>query len=465
MKNLLFFISTLGLVVWLVLAQACKSPSTVRPPERYIHMPSSAPSTLHIPIVIERNALVGLVNAQMPKVLVSEENFQGYGVALTVSRSGDFSMAFRQNPENDAKPGVLFYDVPLEINVSKQAFITTLKAEGVLNLRFATTLEVASNWEVKTSTVLDGYEWKQTPELSFGPLRIPIDGLTSKLIARMESNITSEIDAGISENVDLKSSLTPLYQDLCLPKILSEEYNGYLLANPIAIGLGELKEKNGGMSTTLELALKPKVGLGRPPVVYPSSLPQNSGVAEPTDAFELSIQSLLGYEDMKSVLAKAIVDTTLSQAGRNATIKDVELYGQDDRLVIGLRMVGDYEGWAYLKAQPVFDADSERLELQNMDIILDTKNILYKSIGYLFRTRIKKEINAQMGEQIASQLDGIRKEINDQLSGTEVTPGVRIDGSAHKVSIIESLVTSAGLSAEIRFGGSLAVRVSKVPVD
>ena len=464
MKNrflIIAFLACLGMV----LAQACKKNVVVRPVERYIHMASTAPSTLQVPIVIEREALVGLVNEQMPMELLQEDNFQGFGVALTVRRSGDLAMAFRQNPEQKEGPGTLHYEVPLQIDVARNALITTLKANGTLNLRFATTVEIGRDWKVKSNTVLEGHKWIKTPELSFGPVNIPINGLTSKLIQRMEGRITSEIDAGIQQNVDLKTALAPLYKDMGLPKILSEEFAGYLVANPEAIGLGALVEDNGGMATTLELALRPKLGLGAPPVGYPAELPDNSGISKAATEFELSIQSLLGFEAMRGVLAKALLDTTLSQAGRSATVKEVELYGQDERLVIGLRMVGDYTGWAYLRAQPVYDADSERMELRNIDVTLDTKNILYKSIGYLFQNRIRKEINKQIGDQVAAQLTGVRDEINSQLSGKEVTPGIRVEGAAHKVSIVESLVTPEGLSAEIRFGGSLSVRVKRIPTE
>ncbi len=464
MKNSTSVIALLGCLL-LVLAQACMKNDVVRPVERYTHMPTTTPSTLHIPIVIERSALVGLVNQQMPLELLEDDDFQGYGVGLSVKRAGDLEMAFRQNPENVNEAGALFYEVPLEINVAKNALITTVKARGNLNLKFTTSLSIGADWKVKSATTLDGHNWIKKPELSVGPVNIPIDGLTSKLIQRIKGQITSEIDAGIEQNVELGSVVAPLYKELGLPKIISEDPASYLLANPESIGLGPLVEEDGGIATTLGLAIRPKLGLGTPPVAYPQALPKNSGVSAPSQEFELSIHSLLGFEDMRQVLAKAVVDTTISQAGKEATIKEVELYGQDDRLVIGLRMIGDYTGWAYLRAQPIFDADSERMELQNIDITLDTKNLLYKSIGYLFRNRIKKEINKQMGDQVSTQLKGIQDEINNQLSGKEVSPGIHVEGQARSVRITESLVTSEGLSAEIQFAGNLKVRVSQIPME
>ena len=464
MKNSTSFVALLGCLI-IVLAQACKNNDVIRPVERYINMPTTTPSTLHIPIVIERTALVGLVNQQMPLELLKDDDFQGYGVGLSVRRSGDLEMAFRQNPDGDNELGALFYEVPLEINVSKNALITTVKARGNLNLIFTTSLDIGSDWKIKSATSLEGHDWIQKPELSVGPVNIPIDGLTSKLIQRIKGQITSEIDSGIEQNVDLRSVIAPLYKEIGLPKIISEDPAGYLLANPESIGLSKLTEEDGGVAMTLGLAIRPRLGLGVAPVAYPLALPENSGVSIPTDEFELIIHSLLGFEEMQTVLAKAIVDTTISQAGKKATVKEVELYGQDDRLVIGLRMIGDYTGWTYLRAQPIFDADTERMELRNIDIKLDTKNILYKSIGFLFQNRIKREINKQMGDQVSAQLSGIQEEINKQLSGKEVSPGIHVEGQARSVRITESLITSKGLSAEIQFVGNLKVRVIKIPTE
>ncbi len=437
-----------------------------RPSESYDHMAPTAPSRLHIPVHVTRNALVEVVNAQLPATLIDESDFGGYGVEMKVVRAGRLELAFRQNLAAPTEAPRLYYEVPLKINIKKNALITTLKADGELTIKFSTVLGLKPTWEVTSRTELLGYTWTRQPQLNVGGLSIPIEGLTSSIISRAKREIAAGIDKGIQDNISLRPALEATLEGLSQPQVLSADFGGYLLAQPSSLGMAPLSEREGGIGTVLQVDLLPLLGLGVAPTsVKTPKLPPNTGVADAKDRFDLSIHSLLGFKEMQQVLAKAMVDTTLSQGGRSATIREVDVYGQGPRLVIGLRMTGDYTGWAYLRARPVFDADSERMELKDVDVTLDTKNLLYRSIGVLFRGRIVKALDQQIGDQVAAQLEAARLAIADQLNGAEVIPGVRIRGRADQVRVTEALVTKDGLSAEINFSGSLAVLLERIPVE
>lgn len=447
---------------------ACKHQTAEvdRPSESYNHMAPTAPSLLHIPVHVTRGALVEVVNAQLPAVLIDEADFGGYGVEMKVARAGRLELAFRQNPNVAGESPRLFYEVPLRIAIRKNALITTLKADGELTIKFSTALGLKPTWEVTSRTELLGYQWTRQPQLNVGGLSIPIEGLTSKIIERAKREIAAGIDKGIQDNVSLRPALEATLAGLSQPQVLSADFGGYLMAQPSSIGMAALTEREGGIGTVLQVELRPRLGLGIAPTsVKTPRLPANTGVTDAKERFDLSIQSLLAFGDIEQVLAKAMVDTTLSQSGRSATIREVDVYGQGVRLVIGLRMTGDYTGWAYLRARPVFDADSERMELRDVDVTLDTKNLLYRTIGVLFRGRITKALDQQIGDQVAAQLEAARSGIADQLNGAEVIPGVRLRGTADKVRVSEALVTEEGLTAEINFTGSLGVVLERIPVE
>ena len=446
----------------------CSSSKAIveRPAEQYIHMAPTSPSRLHVPLHITRGALVEVINAQLPQVVLADPDFGGYGLQLDVQRAGRLELAFRQNPTDRAEVPRLHYEVPLRIQVKKNALITTLRADGDLKLKFSTVIGLKSDWTVIAKTELLGFDWTRAPALGVGGLSIPIEGLTSKLIQRTKTDITKGIDKGIEENVSLKDALLAAVNGIATPQILSEDYGGYFMAKPTALGMAPLAEYQGGIATVLQIDLIPQLGLGRPPAAnLLTSVPPNTGVQDLNDRFELSIHSLLGYEDMQELLGRSLIDTTLSQSGRSATIKEVEVYGQGERIVIGLRMIGDYNGWAYLKARPVFDADSKRMELRDVDVQLDTRNLLYKVIGGLFRGRIIRALDEQIGDQVSAQLEAARLGIEQQLQGTEVIPGIKIHGAADRVRVTEALVTPAGVSAEILFTGSLGVTIEHIPVE
>ena len=458
----------IGLSALLALGLACaRAPDmagVTRPTEHYDHMAPTSPSRLHVPLHITREALVEVVNAQLPAKLLDERDFGGYGVQLEVQRAGRLELAFRQNPTQPAEAPRLTYEVPLRILVRKNALITTLRAEGDLVLQFATAIGIRPDWEVYAQTELSGHRWTRTPELGIGGLSIPIEGLTTRLIQRIRRDITKGIDDGIAANVSIREALLAAVNGVATPQTLSEEFGGYFVAEPRALGMAPLAEYRGGIVTVLQIDLLPRLGLGQaPPARAVTQLPLNTGVDGLEDHFSLTIHSMLGYPEMRGLLARSLVDTTLAQAGREATVREVEVYGQGERIVIGLRLTGDYNGWAYLRAKPVFDADSERMELRDIDVDLDTRNLLHRAVGTLFRGRIHRALDEQVGDQVAAQLEAARQAIAEQFGGSEVTPGVRLDGTADRVRVREALVTPEGISAAIEFEGSLAVTVLRIP--
>lgn len=467
MGKLVSFFGIATLIAAAVHVCACenKVAAVDRPREQYDHMAPTEPSRLHVPVYVTREALADVVNAQLPAVLIDDDDFGGNGFELQVLRAGRTELAFRQNPTLPTEAPRLYYEVPLKIVLRKDALITKLRADGEITMKFSTVLGLKPTWEVTSRTELLGHRWTRRPQLGIGSLSIPIETLTNAVLDRVRREIARGIDQGIQDNVSLRPALEATLAGLATPQVLSADYGGYLRAEPVAIGVAPLREEAGGIGTTLQVDLRTSLTLSEPATARTPRLPPNTGVEGELDGFELSIQSLLGFKEMANILSKTLVDTTITASGRSATIKEVEVYGQGERLVVGVRLTGDYVGWAYLRARPVFDADSDRMELKDVDLALDTKNILYRTIGVLFRGRIVKALDQQIGDQVAAQLAAARTAIGEQLAGTEVISGVRVNGRADNVRISEALVTEDGLSAEIRFGGSLRVTLEKIPTE
>ena len=265
---------------------ACKSNTADvdRPAESYNHMAPTAPSRLHIPVHVTRAALVEVVNAQLPPTLIDEADFGGYGVEMKVVRAGRLELAFRQNPTSPSEAPRLYYEVPLKINIKKNALVTTLRADGELTIKFSTVLGLKPTWEVTSRTELLGYNWTRQPKLNVGVLSIPIETLTSQIISRAKREIASGIDKGIQDNISLRPALEATLEGLAQPQILSEDYGGYLLAQPSSLGMAALTEREGGIGTVLQVELQPQLGLGQAPTsVKTPKLPANTGVAEAKD--------------------------------------------------------------------------------------------------------------------------------------------------------------------------------------
>ena len=442
-----------------------------RPQEVYTAMAPPPVSRLRFPLVITREAITALINAQLPDTLLAEQDFGGHGFDISVVRAGPVDIEvsvpeegptgvpYARSPRLDAQ-----LELPLRVRLRRPTLLADLAAAGELRVELATRLTVEPDWSVRSVTQVQGHEWVRAPRLSVGALSLPIRGITDLLIDRLRGDIAAGVDAGISASVSLGPGLAQALATLSRPTALSDAYGGYLTANPSTIGLGPFRERAGDLMTAVEIGLRPEVTLGVPPAATPAvALPQNTGAAAGDDDFEMAIYGSFDYGDMEAVLAKALQDTTLEAGGRRATVREVEVYGQRDRLVIGLRMDGDYRGWAYVKARPRYDREDACVRLDDLDFALDTRNLLHRAVAGVFRKRITRLLDEQIGQQVDAQLEIVRKAIAEQLAGTEVAPGVRLDGEAAVLRFEEVVVTPRGLSALLEFRGSLRVRIEHLP--
>ena len=452
-------------------SRASGASSVARPEEVYTAMAPPPVSRVRVPLFVTREAIAGLLDAQLPEVLLEDSDFGGYGVGVSVGRAG--AVGVEVSTHDGGPAGVPYATrptmrarlrVPLTVQVRRRTFLSDLVADGALTVELVTHVSVEPDWSLRSGTELAGYTWTRRPRLSVGGLAVSIEGLTDALLQRMRTRIAAGVDEGIAANASLRPALALIFAQLAQPAALSADYGGYLVPAPHSLGLGRLRGRGGGLATTLEIGLRPRVSLATvAPAVPPVALPQNAGAAPGSDDFEMAIYGAFGYGDMERVLAKALLDTALEAGGRRATVREVEVYGQRERLVIGLRMDGDYRGWAYVRARPSYDADAGSVRLNDLDLRLDTRNLLHRAVAGVFRRRIARLLDEQIGEQVAAQLELVRGAIAEQVAGTEITPGVRLDGEAAALRLEELSVTEEGLAAVLHFRGTLSVTILEFP--
>ncbi len=443
----------------LLLVYACGRSKTTRPAEHYLQMnPAPPASRLQVPVEVSERALAELVNAQFPEQLLYDPDFMGRGLELSVARAGDVSLGFRQNR--------LFTRIPLRLRIDKDAFLAKLNARGTLEVELATELGVGADWRLDSETELTDYEWTVTPRLGVGGLSIPVERLTAGVIERLRERVGQEVDKAIGERVNLRGLVEAGWTQLAQPRALDEADTAYLAVHPVALSLGELRSTETGVATLVQLDLRPEVVLGPAPrdTLAGPPLPQNDPIRTELDGFGLELHTQLPFDELRRVLAKAVVDTVIERGGRSATVEEVTVYGQDCRLVIGLRLTGEYTGWAYLLTRPVFDADAERVELTDVDLKLATRSALAKTVGWLLRGRIKRALNRKVGEKSHDALLAARQKLNDGLSGRALAPGVRARGRADKLTVDEIVLSPAGLGVTLSFRGNLRVQVDRIPL-
>ena len=174
MKYFIFFL----FVAAVLIATGCKTTQPVRPMEQYIQDDlEEQSSTINLPLKIDLRELEKSVNKQLPDPLYKDESMEGDNLAVTALKKEDITLGIDSQ--------MVTYRVPLILDIKYDIGFSTVKAAGELALKFKTAFNIRENWELETSTILDGYEWLRTPKVKLAGINLPV-GFIANIIINQE---------------------------------------------------------------------------------------------------------------------------------------------------------------------------------------------------------------------------------------------------------------------------------------
>ena len=141
------------------------------------------------------------------------------------------------------------------------------------------------------------------------------------------------------------------------------------------------------------------------------------------------------------------------------TITSVDIYGQNDKLVIKAGLKGSLDGVIYLKGTPYYDPLTRMLSLQNVDYDLSTRNLLIKTANWLLQGRFAKQMQQQFVFPIGTQMDEVQKNIRQQLMPRNVAKGVVMSGGLEALVPDQVYLTPTSLVALVMAKGQLEIKI------
>lgn len=136
----------------------------------------------------------------------------------------------------------------------------------------------------------------------------------------------------------------------------------------------------------------------------------------PSDTFQLYVDFNLNYDSLS---------TTIQQfgGGQKIMIKDKEVIfdsiaitgASANELLLRVRFSGAKKGTLYLHGTPVFNSETETIELTNLAYDLETKSVLLKTAKWLFSDRIIEEMTKASKQNLQPYLVKLTKTLNQSL--------------------------------------------------
>ena len=469
-KPLIWFLllAVIGLSQW-----QCrpKTTSPKKPMEEYLYSDAEIQnekhlSVLNLPIEMPIAELQSQINAQIKGLIYEDNSYEDNG--------GDNLKAkvWKINPIRVvAKDSTFLFEVPLKIWVSAGYKVSPLgidlsgykDTEFSITIRLISKIGISSNWKLNSETYVDSYDWITEPNVKVAGVRIPIKSMVSRLLNHNFEKITGLIDQQVAGSIEIKKYVEAAWTLARQPVLLSKEFDTWLVVTPTAIVMTPLMVSNNILRASIGIkAYTQTVTSAVKPAVKPAPrLPDLQIMDKVSSSFRLGLISLVSYEDAARLAAAQFSGQKFSFLNGKYTVEvtSIEMYGQNERLVIKAGLSGSMNGYIYLKGVPYYDPATQKLFLKDLDYDLDTKSTIIKTANWLLQGKFTKMMEREMVFPVGSQITEAKKSIQQTLSNYKVTDGVVLKGTLAEILPDKVYLTPKHIYSVVFAEGNVNLRV------
>lgn len=452
--------------VWIVSCMAvlvlagCKQTIVVtKPAENYIPRTSydKQVSVINIPIEIPVAELEKQINKYITGTIYEDKSFtdnDGDNLKCLVKKYSPIKM--------DALQNRVKITLPLEISGAYQKMGAVINFKGILSTTYVTAITFEDNWKLKTVTKSNGYEWIKSPKIDLGLFDMPVTWVADAVMKGQDNYINETIDDAIKQYVNLRELTQPAFAALVQPINVSEAYKSWFKITPLEANITQLNAADKKIKFTLGLKANTETFIGKQPAPADISKGVEMRVSKelPSD-FNLGLVAVTPYADASEIMNEQFVKSGYEYKEGKYHLKftKMNLYGQNDKMVVEVGMLGSVNGDIYLIGTPYYDAASRSIKMKDLDFDLDTKQKLLKTANWLAHGKITKIMQQSMVFPIGEQLDEAKKEAQSYFNNYQPVKGVFLNGKLDKLEASDVYLISDAIVAVISVGGNVNVKI------
>ncbi len=462
MKRIFHTLNILGCLSLLVLFSCTKNNlTTEKPVESYESTNIQAPpSFISFPAEIDIKSLESVINSKLQGEIYSNDSINK-NLALKIWKAEDFSIYLTGNE--------LTYRVPLKIwakaRLSLRKFGLNISDSKEINaqiaLNFTTKLWLQPDWSFKTITNFESFEWIEKPTINLGGISLSVTSMADAVLNNSRNKISGRIDSIISQRYTLKSAIAPLWKVLQQPIKSANNVNVWFRITPLEVYAQPLFAENGKLRENIGIKANTEVFVGKPP--RNNDIPDIPNIQFKdtlNDQFSISMMANVSYPEVTRLAKSYLVDKTFSSGTRSVTIKDLNIYGSKNKLVVEASVKGSLNGKLYFTGEPWYDPKDSMLKVRNFNFEIHTFNALIKTGSWLMHHKIVGKIQEKLSYPIGSKIEESKKLIQTMFNNKNLGYNVHLNGQLNDLSVDKIYLTKEHIGAHVLLIGKMSVKMN-----
>jgi hypothetical protein len=323
----------------------------------------------------------------------------------------------------------------------------------------ATTLQWRPDWRIGTTTRRQGLVLLKTCDLSLVGLKVDVTGMLRFMLAQMLDQASRQADSQLARNLDFYPAIARLWQQLnqAQPLLPGAE----LEAQPQGIAPFRLHATGNALETGVQVQARPICTIGQAPTPPPRPLPAAQAI-DPSDLHSQVYLLTQGrYDAINQLLnapAPGLTRQRLQWGPWSTQIESVRLAQSEGRPVLTVTLQG--LGRIGLSAVPVWNAQTQQLELQDLQYRLATQRAWLQAANQVFYPVLRYVLAHALMDRLNARLGAMKTTLAQNLD-RQVAPGVRLESSGLRISALAYRMQKT--DAEALMGVTLLIRSALAP--
>lgn len=335
--------------------------------------------------------------------------------------------------------------------------IRDFKLNGVVTLLCDIHL---TNWKLNTKTTVQSVDWKEPPSVNIGGRAVQVTPIVNSSLKFFRKDIEKTIDQALQNQLNFQPQVLDALQAISKPILLNEAFQTWFQIMPLELYTTDTKIENQRITTKMGLKCTMETRVGQNSnLTFERSKIQLKPVTSLPDKVQAQVVAFSSYKDAAALINQNFKGQVFGDAKRKVTVEQVELWQKNQKLIIALHLKGSLNGAIYLSGVPKYDEGKKEIYLDEMDYVLDTKNVLHKMANSFLQGSILKKIESLCRYSIAKEWSEGQQQLAQYLNKYEPVKGVRVNGNVKDMTFTKIETTPRGVAAFLRVQGQVRVDI------
>lgn len=459
MKNCFLILFSLILLSALFSCSSTNNIATIKPePSQNTPMAyKTTTSFVSMPMEVSLKEIENQLNKALTGLIYEDNNLDDDKTEMKIWKTGTIKLIEKDGKIQSVLPLKIWSKIKYGSEFMGLNDTREIDLNGTITLLSTAKL---SNWKMNTSSVIEDFEWSESPTILVAGKKVPITYIINPTLSIFKSKVAKKIDDAIEKSCDFKPYVLNVLETLGTPFKTSEQYETWFKMNPIEVYVtdAQLQKSKIKMNLGLKCTMLTMVGQ-EPKNVFDKESVTFKPVATVPDKTTATVAAISTYESASRIITKNFQGKEFASGSRKITVQKVDLWSKDGKMIIALDMTGSINGSIYLSGIPNYNSVTKEIYFEQMDYVLNTKGLLTKTANWLLQGVILRKIQENCRYSIKENLDEGKKSLLPYLSNYSPMKGVFVNGTLNDFEFEKVELTNEAIIAFITTSGKLNIKI------